>query len=115
MQAKVEALGTPRGTTVRTALVYEGRLSPRVKADGYFGFLIPAERLFDVLSAGGCPALHYLSVAVTGLDRFARGAGRLCPTAKRRTRAHRPVPLRPLRSDRWRPHPSRALAWHGGC
>jgi len=48
VQAKVEALGTPRRTTVRTALVYEGRLSPRVEADGYFDFLIPAERLFDV-------------------------------------------------------------------
>lgn len=47
VQAKVEALGTPRGTTVRTALIYEGRLSPRVEADGYFDFLVPAERLFD--------------------------------------------------------------------
>lgn len=47
VQAKVEALGTPRGTTVRTALVYEGRLSPRIEADGYFDFLVPAERLFD--------------------------------------------------------------------
>jgi predicted hydrolase (HD superfamily) len=47
VQTKVEALGTPRGTTVRTALVYEGSISPRVEADGYFDFLIPAERLFD--------------------------------------------------------------------
>lgn len=47
VQAKVAALGMPRGTTVRTALVYEGRLSPRVEADGYFDFLIPAERFFD--------------------------------------------------------------------
>ena len=47
VQAKVAALGMPRGTTIRTALVYEGNLSPRVEADGYFDFLVPAERLFD--------------------------------------------------------------------
>lgn len=45
VQAKVSALGVPRGTTIRTALVYEGELSPRVEADGYFDFLIPAKRL----------------------------------------------------------------------
>jgi hypothetical protein len=45
VQAKVSALGVPRGTTIRTALVYEGDLSPRVEADGYFDFLVPAEKL----------------------------------------------------------------------
>ena len=47
VQAKVAALGTPRGTSIRTALVYEGSLSPRIEADGYFDFLVPAERLFE--------------------------------------------------------------------
>ena len=32
--------------SLRTALVYDGRLSPSVAADRYFDFLIPAERFF---------------------------------------------------------------------
>ena len=47
VQAKVSALGVPRGTTIRTALIYEGDLSPRVEADGYFDFLVPAEKLLE--------------------------------------------------------------------
>jgi hypothetical protein len=33
--------------SLRTALVYEGRLSPSVAADRYFDFLVPAERFFE--------------------------------------------------------------------
>lgn len=47
VQAKVAALGVPRGTSIRTALVFEGELSPRIEADGYFDFVIPAERLLE--------------------------------------------------------------------
>lgn len=45
VEAKVKALALPRGTSVRTALVYEGRLAPSVEADGYFDALVPASRL----------------------------------------------------------------------
>ena len=41
----VEALALPRGTSVRTALVYSGRLSPAVEENGWFDFLIPAKDL----------------------------------------------------------------------
>ena len=34
--------------SVRTALVFDGRLSPRVEADRFFDFIIPADRLFGV-------------------------------------------------------------------
>ncbi len=37
-----------RNMSVRTALVYDGRLSPRVEADRFFDFVIPADRLFGV-------------------------------------------------------------------
>jgi len=33
--------------SLRTALVYDGRLSPSVAADRYFDFIVPAERLFE--------------------------------------------------------------------
>jgi len=42
---KVGRLDLPRGLSVRTALVYEGYLSPQVEAERYFDFLVPAERL----------------------------------------------------------------------
>jgi len=42
---KVRRLDLPRGLSVRTALVYEGSLSPQVEAERYFDFLIPAARL----------------------------------------------------------------------
>lgn len=42
---KVRRLDVPRGLSVRTALVYDGDLSPQVAAERYFDFLIPAERL----------------------------------------------------------------------
>ncbi len=46
MDAKVRRLKVAPGLSVRTALVYEGRLSPSVPADRYFDFIVPADRLF---------------------------------------------------------------------
>ncbi len=45
VRRKVVRLGLPRDVSVRTVLVYEGRLSPSVVEDGYFDFAIPAETL----------------------------------------------------------------------
>lgn len=45
VEAKVRALALPRGVTVRTALVYDGLLSPQVQARGYFDALISSEEL----------------------------------------------------------------------
>ena len=43
---KVNRLVHDRSLSVRTALVYDGRLSPRIEADRFFDFIIPADRLF---------------------------------------------------------------------
>ena len=43
---KVKRLKYRNNLSLRTALVYDGRLSPAVAADHYFDFLIPAERFF---------------------------------------------------------------------
>ena len=48
VESKVRALDLPRGISVRTALVYEGRLSPGVEADGYFDALIPFSKLLGL-------------------------------------------------------------------
>lgn len=44
---KVARLAHDKSLSVRTALVYDGRLSPRVEADRFFDFVIPADRLFE--------------------------------------------------------------------
>ena len=44
---KVECLPIPGGVSVRTALVYDGELSPSVEACGWFDHLVPAARLFE--------------------------------------------------------------------
>ena len=41
MARKIKALALPRDISVRTALVYDGNLSPSVEARGYFDALIP--------------------------------------------------------------------------
>ena len=43
--AKVKALGAPAGFSVRTALVYDGHLSPQIPARGYFDALVPVSEL----------------------------------------------------------------------
>ena len=45
MARKIKALALPRDISVRTALVYDGNLSPSVEARGYFDALIPASDL----------------------------------------------------------------------
>ena len=47
VRAKVDALGVPRGMSVRTALVYDGNLSPSVEAERYFDFIIDATTLLQ--------------------------------------------------------------------
>ncbi len=46
--AKIKALAIPRGISVRTALVYDGHLSPRVEADGFFDTIIPISELLHI-------------------------------------------------------------------
>lgn len=48
VQAKVNALNCPDDMGVKTALVYEGHLSPLVEADGYFDAVIPFRKLLGV-------------------------------------------------------------------
>ena len=45
---KIERLPLRPGTSVRTALVYDGSLAPSVEAEGWFDHLIPANRLFEI-------------------------------------------------------------------
>jgi len=47
VREKVRRLPSDRSLSVRTALVYEGHLDPRVEAEGYFDFLIPFARLLE--------------------------------------------------------------------
>ena len=45
---KASRLRHPRGMSIRTALVYEGELSPVVRGNGYFDAIIPFSRLLGV-------------------------------------------------------------------
>ena len=45
---KVERLALPAVKSVKTVLVYDGELDPEVEENGYFDFLVPAERLLGV-------------------------------------------------------------------
>ena len=45
MQQKIDRLKLPRGRSVKTALVYEGELDPAVEEDGFFDYVVPADRL----------------------------------------------------------------------
>lgn len=45
VREKVERLEVGRDLSVRTALVYDGELSPGVEAEHYFDFIVPLERL----------------------------------------------------------------------
>jgi Holliday junction resolvase-like predicted endonuclease len=44
---KVKRLKVAAGVSVRTALVYDGRLSPRIEAEHGFDVLVPANRLLQ--------------------------------------------------------------------
>ncbi len=48
VEAKVDALALPRDVSVRTALVYEGHLTPVVEADGYFDAIVPFRALLGL-------------------------------------------------------------------
>lgn len=47
MEEKVRRLKVGKGKSVRTALVYEGKLSQKVVDDGYFDFIVHASELLD--------------------------------------------------------------------
>ena len=42
---KVSRMVHAKALSVRTALVYDGHLSPRAEADHFFDFIIPADKL----------------------------------------------------------------------
>ena len=46
--AKVRALGVPRDISVKTALVYDGHLSPRIEAEGYFDAIVSARDMLGM-------------------------------------------------------------------
>ena len=52
VREKVVRLAAPRGTSIRTVLVYDGKIDPKVEEDGYFDYLIPIEQLFDAAGDG---------------------------------------------------------------
>lgn len=45
VQRKIDCLAVPQGKSVKTVLVYDGTLAPELEEDGFFDFLIPADRL----------------------------------------------------------------------
>lgn len=47
MQEKIDRLNLKRGISIRTVLVYDGIIVPELVEDGYFDYLIPAERLLQ--------------------------------------------------------------------
>lgn len=47
VREKVRRLPFPRDMSIRTALVYEGALDPRVEPEGYFDFLIPFAQFLE--------------------------------------------------------------------
>ena len=51
-QAKRPSL--PERKSVKTVLVYAGELDPSIEEDGFFDYLVPAEKLLD---ANGKPRL----------------------------------------------------------
>ena len=48
LSGKCERLSRRPGVSLRTALVYDGELSPSVEADGYIDAIIPARRLLGL-------------------------------------------------------------------
>ncbi len=48
MDARVKAIRRPDGVSIRTALVYDGNLSPVVAADGYFDAIVPFKKLLGL-------------------------------------------------------------------
>ena len=46
--AKVQRLQVAKGVSIRTALVYDGKLSPQIEAEHGFDVLIPIRRLIKL-------------------------------------------------------------------
>ena len=47
VDAKIKAMKYPEGVSARAALVYDGQLSPKVAAEGYFDAIIPFRRFME--------------------------------------------------------------------
>ena len=47
VQRKIERLALPERKSVKTVLVYAGELDPSIEEDGFFDYLVPAEKLLD--------------------------------------------------------------------
>ena len=45
VQRKIERLKLPRTKSVKTVLIYDGELDPAVEEDGFFDYLVPAEKV----------------------------------------------------------------------
>ena len=48
VERKVNALSRPEGVSSKTALVYDGHLSPLMASDGYFDAIIPFRQLLNL-------------------------------------------------------------------
>ena len=48
VERKVKSLSRPDGVSAKTALVYDGHLSPLVSSDGYFDTVIPFRKLLNL-------------------------------------------------------------------
>jgi len=47
VQQKIDRLKLPRNRSVKTVLVYDGELDPTIEEDGYFDYLVSAEKLLQ--------------------------------------------------------------------
>ena len=45
VQRKISRLSIPKTKSVKTVLVYDGDLDPALEEDGFFDYLVPAEKL----------------------------------------------------------------------
>lgn len=45
VESKIKRLAIPKGKSVKTVLVYDGVIAPELEEDGFFDFLVPADRL----------------------------------------------------------------------
>ncbi len=45
VQRKIDRLSIPKGKSIKTVLVYDGVLAPELEEDGFFDFLVSADRL----------------------------------------------------------------------
>ena len=48
VDGKVSCISRPAGVSIRTALVFDGTLSPTIEANGYFDAIVPASRLLGL-------------------------------------------------------------------